>query len=121
MVQSLERVVASARYEPTLFPRHLPTSVRVSVTQAAIGNSSGAKRTESVPAGGNGKSSEIGEGEPFPHLKEHLESIERRYLEQLMERVDGNVAEACDLSGLSRTRLYVRLKKFDIRTAKAVS
>ena len=113
LVQSLERAVAAARYEPTLFLRHLPTSIRVSVTQAAIGNNSAAKE-----AGGDlGR----GDGEPFPHLKEHLESIERQYLEQLMKRVNGNVAEACSTSGLSRTRLYVRLKKFGIRTVKTVS
>lgn len=55
------------------------------------------------------------DGEAFPDYKTYrlavLSRADRSYLERLMERCGGDMAKACALSGLSRSRLYALLKE----------
>ena len=65
-------------------------------------------------------------GEPesadLPSLKSvrdsELAKIERRYLSDLISACEGNVQEACRISGLSQSRLYALLKRHGIAIAK---
>ena len=41
--------------------------------------------------------------------------IEKDYLASLLRRTNGEVGEACRISGLSRSRLYTLLKKYGIK------
>ena len=54
----------------------------------------------------------------LPSLREArdaaIDDLERRYLESLMTHTQGDIQQACQISGLSRSRLYVLLKKYDI-------
>jgi len=50
----------------------------------------------------------------FPNLEQLLERTERQYLMDLASLTEGNVQELCRISGLSRSRLYDRLKKYNI-------
>jgi DNA-binding NtrC family response regulator len=43
--------------------------------------------------------------------------LEREYLGRLMKRTGSDVKEACRISGLSRSRLYTLLRKYQIRPA----
>ena len=45
-----------------------------------------------------------------------LDNAEQQYLKDLMTITAGDIKKACQLSGLSRTRLYVLLKKHNITT-----
>jgi two-component system NtrC family response regulator len=60
---------------------------------------------------------------PFPQgamgtLKEYRDSTiaraERQYLQELMAMTGWNIKKACEVSGLSRVRLYVLLKEYNI-------
>jgi two-component system NtrC family response regulator len=44
-----------------------------------------------------------------------LARIETDYLAALMRRTNGEVGEACRISGLSRSRLYTLLKKYGLK------
>jgi two-component system NtrC family response regulator len=52
-------------------------------------------------------------------LKERRDSAvkreERQYLQELMVITGGNIRKACEISGLSRVRLHVLLKKHSIK------
>lgn len=50
------------------------------------------------------------------YRRELIETGERRYLEELMAASQGNVKQACDISGLSAPRLYELLRKYEIGT-----
>jgi sigma-54 dependent transcriptional regulator, flagellar regulatory protein len=52
-------------------------------------------------------------------LRAHLLSIERRLVEQALERANGTVAQAARLLGLRRTTLVEKLRKLDIATSEA--
>jgi two-component system NtrC family response regulator len=105
LFHSLERAVAAAGSEAILFPKHLPTQIRVQVAKASVG--SGRPQTESPPPA-------IGS---FPRYHDFRESIheqaERQYFQDLLSLSHDNMAEACRISGLSQSRLYALLKKFE--------
>ncbi|MGC8494813.1 MAG: helix-turn-helix domain-containing protein, partial [Syntrophobacteraceae bacterium] len=52
--------------------------------------------------------------DPTPTLREVLERTERQYLQDIIFSTQGGVKELCRKSGLSRTRLYERLKKYNL-------
>ena len=54
----------------------------------------------------------------IPALKDYREDAilqtEKQYLENLVKHTEGNIKEACRISGLSRSRLYLLLKRYNI-------
>ncbi|MBU1002616.1 MAG: sigma-54 dependent transcriptional regulator [Proteobacteria bacterium] len=107
LMGAMEHALASAEGEPNLLSRHLPTNIRVAVARAGLGDVA----QPQTPAWS------IGRGE-FPSLQDfrdsHLADLERFYLEELMRTVGWKMAQAIDLSGLSRARLYALLKKYGV-------
>lgn len=105
LVNIVETVLTVARHEPTIFPKHLPTDIRIKLARASV----------EAPATAH-SSSITGASvyESFPNLEQLLERTERQYLMDLVSLTEGNVPELCRISGLSRTRLYDRLKKYNI-------
>ncbi len=108
LIHALERSISGAPQDPVLFPKHLPTNIRVGVARASVGET-----PEKAPAPGQGLSSKA-----LPKLQKFRESAvmeaERNYLKDLLALTEGNISKACDISGLSRSRLYALLKKYQL-------
>ena len=106
-VNTIERTLATARFEQTLFPKHLPNHIRVLVTRSAV---AGDKPAPAEPSG------QI--VQRLPKLNDYREAIyakaEKQYLQELMEVSESKIPEACRISGLSQSRLYALLKKHDV-------
>jgi len=51
---------------------------------------------------------------PVGTLRRAMESFERNYIETLLHRVGGNVAEAARQAGMARPRLHEKLRRFGI-------
>jgi two-component system NtrC family response regulator len=106
-VHTMERTLASARYEPTLFPKHLPTNIRVEVTRAGVGQ----EQVLAVPPG-------IAPLHTLPKLHDYRDAVyheaEKHYLHDLLSLAEQNIAAACQLSGLSQSRLYALMKKHEV-------
>ncbi len=106
-VHTIEQTLASARYESTLFPKHLPTNIRIKVTRAAVNQD-------------HGLDISLGKGtlQNLPKLHDYRESVyheaEKHYLHDLLTIADQNITEACQLSGLSQSRLYALMKKHEV-------
>ena len=107
LIHTMERVLTIARVEPTLFPRHLPTHIRVHEARFSVSKN---LSDRDMP-------------EPEDHSAEILSSLqairedvirkaEKKYLKDLMLLTKGDIKEACRISGLSRSRLYYLLKKY---------
>ncbi len=109
LIHALERALITGRHERILFPNHLPTHIRIHMVRASI---SEYETTEK----GLDKTPKL-----FPRLQEVREKAiaeaERKYLEDLISFTKGDIKEACRISGLSRSRLYLLLKKNQISTA----
>ncbi|MDI6854301.1 MAG: sigma-54 dependent transcriptional regulator [Deltaproteobacteria bacterium] len=106
LFNALERALVAARQEAVIFPKHLPTGIRVQITKAAFDNNSpnGGRqiRTDSFSA--------------FPKLRDRREEaireVEEQYVQDLTALVGGDIQKGCQLSGLSRSRLYYLMKKY---------
>jgi two-component system, NtrC family, response regulator len=56
---------------------------------------------------------------PFKEYRAQLlENGEHRYFSHVVSQAGGNLQKACRLSGLSKSRLYHFLKKYDISLAE---
>ncbi len=99
LVNAIERAISDAYQEPTLFPKHLPLDLRVKIARSSV------EKEAHRPADG---------AAPLGTLAEYRQEMERRYLQDLMLRTNGKIREACRVSGLSRSRLYVLLKEHNL-------
>ena len=104
LVNALERALAAAWHEPTLFAKHLPQEIRIKLLRRSIQRDQGY----------SGASGQIGP-KPLLSWKETrdagLDKLEYEYLRDLMAHTKGDVNEALEISGLKRSRLYQLLKK----------
>jgi two-component system NtrC family response regulator len=112
LVNALERAVAASFTGPTLFQRHLPSSIRVKLAQAAVSAFLPVK--ENVTA--------VPLDQHLPRLKDLRETtyakVERNYLQQLMKVTAGDMEAAIRISDVGRTRLYDLLRKYRIPTTR---
>lgn len=109
LISTLERALFTSFHEPTLFPKHLPTDLRIHLARVSMGKK-GSSRSGSITNATISAS--------LPSLKDFRDTAitetERQYLTELKAITGGNIAEACRISGLSRPRLYALLKKYGL-------
>jgi two-component system NtrC family response regulator len=109
LIHTLERVLTTAMFEPTLFPRHLPSNIRIHAARASVMKNSADREVAQQ---------ESDSPQMIPSLQDIREAAlfnaEKQYLNNLMSHIKWDVKEACRISGLSRSRLYHLLKKYKI-------
>jgi two-component system NtrC family response regulator len=109
LFNAMERALTAAYMEPTLFPKHLPTHIRVELSRGSIKKNTPVKES---PVRMDAPS------EPFPTLKEFREALlaegEKKYLQDLLLHCNGDIRETCRISGLGRARFYGLIKKYNI-------
>jgi DNA-binding NtrC family response regulator len=107
LIQALEKALISAKDEPMLFPKHLPTYIRIHVARSAF---------PPKLTGRGGPEMRPGVPKMPPPLKEirraAVDEAERRYLKDLISYAGGDNNKACRISGLSRSRFYTLLRKY---------
>lgn len=108
LIQSLERSISAAPYDPVLYPKHLPDHIRVAALKSALSGES--DDTEAYPS--------YEKPEDMPPIQDirdmAVDKVEKKYLQDLMAFTKGRIKESCRISGLSRSRLYTLLKKHGI-------
>ena len=107
LIHTMESAIASAQEEPTLYRIHLPPPIRVHLTQISM--------FPTVPARSQELSMDTAPRLEQTRLKEALEKFEREYLDRLLSDKGRDIKEACRISGLSRTRLYERLRRHGLQ------
>jgi two-component system NtrC family response regulator len=109
LINTLDRALAAARHEPTLYPTHLPSNIRIKVARTAVLREEAVKYVVERSSGMNSL---------LPKLRDFRENAvaqaEKQYLTELMSLVDFDIREACKVSDLSQPRLYALLKKHNI-------
>ena len=104
LINAVDKAIASAKNEPTLYSIHLPSYVKAKVVKDLIKKSTQSdKEHDHSYAGAN-----------FPTFRKLMKKTEEDYLKQLFSHTDGNVKMACDIAGVSRSGMYSRLKKYKI-------
>jgi two-component system NtrC family response regulator len=112
LINTLDRALAEARHEPTLYPNHLPSYIRIQTARNTVTR----ETPELSPA------TAAAAGVNLPKLRDYREAAvaqaEREYLKELMVLANSDLAEACRISDLSQPRLYALLKKHRISRVK---
>jgi two-component system NtrC family response regulator len=107
LIQSLEKALLAAKDEPILFPKHLPTHIRIQVARNSF---------PKKPANQAKPEIRSSFSKAPPKLKEirktAVSEAEQLYLKDLIFFVGGDINEACRISGLSRSRFYTLLRKY---------
>jgi two-component system NtrC family response regulator len=113
LVQAIERSIVAASDEPRLYPKHLPQHIRIAVAKDSIDSSFSLfpeSEGQDIPRSG------------FPTIQEVRDransEAEKNYLNELMNFAGRDISKACELAGLSRSRLYTLLKKHNIRVSR---
>jgi two-component system NtrC family response regulator len=113
LIQAMEKALLSAKDEPMLFPKHLPTYIRIQVARSAYPNAPAGP----VPSKGLSSASQAP-----PQLKEFrkaaVSEAEQQYLKALISFAGGDNGKACLMSGLSRSRFYALLRKYKSADAR---
>nr|WP_320010037.1 sigma-54 dependent transcriptional regulator [uncultured Desulfobulbus sp.] len=99
--QAMESAFAQAVYSPVLFSQHLPLHIRTAHARANVQRQS---PTDVMLCGCDGT---------VFSWREAKEAFERDYTTRLLRQCKGNIMEAGRVSGLSRTRLYQLIKKYE--------
>ncbi len=99
---SLESAILSSGEESTLYGFHLPTPIRAKIARASISKK---PKPETVPKG-------------LPRLKEFRAAMEKQYLADLMVLTGNNIKKACEASGISQSRYYGLLKKYNLSSSQ---
>jgi len=112
LINTLDRAIAEARHEPTLYPNHLPGHIRIQAARNTV--------IREIP--GLSPASAASAGVNLPKLRDYREAAvaqaERDYLKELMVRAKNDLLEACRISDLSQPRLYALLKKHRVSRSK---
>lgn len=107
LFNALEQTLAVSRHEPVLFPKHLPTNIRVELARNALDREPAAPARTPPPI-----------SQEFPCLQEVRETAvaeaEKQYLRNLLILMREDLKKACAVSGLSRSRLYALMQKHRI-------
>jgi two-component system NtrC family response regulator len=107
LVNALEKAIIASRYEPVLYPKHLPMQIRIQVARETV--SRGDSQESPLKSG-------LQTPQSLPRLKDYrsagMAQMEKKYLKDLLDLTGGNLSEAMRISGLSRSRLYGLLKKY---------
>lgn len=110
LIQALEKAIISAKDEPVLFPKHLPDHIRIHLARAAV-----LQKRAPAPSPEKGPAAVDTSLNLKDFREAELARIEKDYLSSLLSRTNGDVGEACRVSGLSRSRLYTLLKKYGLK------
>jgi two-component system NtrC family response regulator len=109
LINSMEKAVASAKNEPTIYSIHLPSYIKAKVIKDSLKSKSEHASDEkskmvSIPSFENG----------VPALEDVLQSTEKEYLSRLLNHTKGNIKQACTISGISKSKMYARIKQYGL-------
>ena len=115
LINILSSSVANAMDGSTLYPQHLPMNFRIHLARMNFKpdrpGPSGERRQPDIRQ-------DVLDRENFPTFKKMRETTIRRmelcYLDELVSLCNGDMAKACQLSGLSRARLYELFRRHNI-------
>ncbi len=114
LINTLEGVFAETRYEPTLFPQHLPERIRVQMVRSSVQEVCGDASFEASETDPHRPAS----AETPPAFKDYRDRVlaeaETAYLKDLLAYSQGSIKGACRISGMGRTTLYNLMKKHRI-------
>jgi two-component system NtrC family response regulator len=109
LYHALEYSFVTAQDSDTLYPLHLPPDIRINVAQKSL------ETKGETPGAYADSSSSVDLSQDMQTYRERaIAAAEKNYLRQLVNLSGGDLQHCLQVSGLSRSRFYALLKKYDI-------
>jgi len=115
LIHTLERAVLYEPESPLIFPLFLPDHIRINFLKQDL-------TSQAIPGNMNSLESlllSFLSNDPIPDLKDFrnsiLEEIERVYLKRILLKNNWDIEKTAQISGLSKNRVYVLIKKYDLK------
>ena len=102
--RALEQAFTRAFNSPTLFSYYLPEVIRINQAR---------KLVKGKPCSYNQQDT-INPAVGLPTWREFKDKCEKEYLTKILLQANGNISSASKMAGLSRTRLYQLLTKYEL-------
>lgn len=107
---TLEKAILANPKDPILYPIHLPQEIRLYQIRSMV-----SQKHAQAPTGTSQQWTDenfcLEAMQPFKEYRRTLTNdIEKQYLQRLLKETNGDIAKACTISQLSRSRLYDLLK-----------
>lgn len=120
LVNSLEKAILTEPDFSILYPMFLPKEIRIDVVGTKLSKAEPAVVAgESDPIFPQSFTSKLYSIESIPSLKEFREQganeIESLYLKAVLSHTDGNIEKTLKISGLSKSRLYSKISKYNLK------
>lgn len=109
LAHAVETAFFAAHGEQTLFPIHLPESIRIHAARSYVSN-----RGDLVAPVDQCSSIAHDLFRDLTDYRTFLEKTERAYFQSIISSTSGNMEQICRISGLSRANVYRHLKKHNI-------
>ncbi len=111
VINVVESALTKSGTTPVLYPAHLPVRLRVHMARKGLDQNVDAQ--DSVLSGNRPSKNDL---PPFKKFKtQGLHELERQYMTDLIKMCRGNIPQACDISELSRARVYALMKKHALK------
>lgn len=107
LFQVLDHVFTVAIHSPTIYLKDLPDRIRVHLARTGLTEKNGSSAPLKMDSVDNHPFTPI----PWRDAKENLERV---YTKGLLDHFGGNIQAASRFSGLSRTRIYQLMGKYDL-------
>jgi two-component system NtrC family response regulator len=112
----IERSIAAAADSEILLPFHLPINIRVQAIDSLDRAQDNPADIFTTARGGEPKS--------FPTLQamrdNALARLENKYLREVLQACAGDITKACEITAISRSRLYALLKDYRLSPAGTI-
>lgn len=116
LLNVLDHTLAVSGEAPTLYPIHLPSQIRLPMLKGQL--------TDENTDVQNDQGSML-QKRMLPSIREFrdtvIEASEKQYLTELMKRTNGAIKPACEMSGLSESRLHALLKKRGVARSRQLN
>ena len=111
LFHALEYSFATAQDSDTVYPVHLPPEIRIKVTHKALADRP--ERRAAVHPEDPGGEVELSQ-DLQSYRDKAIEAAEIKYLRRLVAFTGGDLKQCLQISGLSRSRFYALLKKYNV-------
>lgn len=134
LFQAVERSITDALESDTLYPVHLPPGIRIHEARRKLRKRRGLDQEtapDTITNQGEGwqkrgsttlEPMDVAPQVPQMTLKEARDAAiarqEKEYLTKLLSQTGGDIKTCCSIAGLSRSRLYDLLKKYELLSNK---
>ncbi|MCF8081648.1 MAG: sigma-54 dependent transcriptional regulator [Deltaproteobacteria bacterium] len=105
LINAIEHALSESGQAPTLFRIHLPTHIRSHLAMDSLGETESASNNTLLHGASPGS---------VPKVKDLLEATEKKYFQDLIRNTGGDMEAICRISGLSRSKVYARFKKYGL-------